>query len=208
MLGVAFRGIFPFFLLIFNRANTMASLVPLRRIHILREFGLFATAFRRVDGQEIIAPNVLLASTKTVHNPPHIQGTRRLDDGYDLGDNLSLPTLLTDMIFYMNGSTQWRRQLSVPINNRKDASKDYTQQREDVWRHDCHKSASKQAVRGYVSTAQFDTKMCVTRTRRQNSNGTTYWVGRSNAKSHIERVYDLENGRTQEADGDDEELTL
>ncbi|KAF9008596.1 hypothetical protein BDZ89DRAFT_965125 [Hymenopellis radicata] len=38
------------------------------RIHILREFGLSATAFRRVDGQEIVAPNALLASTKTVHD--------------------------------------------------------------------------------------------------------------------------------------------
>ncbi|KAF9016193.1 hypothetical protein BDZ89DRAFT_933594, partial [Hymenopellis radicata] len=32
------------------------------------EFGLFATTFRRVDGQEIVAPNALLASAKTVHN--------------------------------------------------------------------------------------------------------------------------------------------
>lgn len=34
----------------------------------VREFGLFATTFRRVDGQEIIAPNSLLASSKIVHN--------------------------------------------------------------------------------------------------------------------------------------------
>ncbi|KAG5340337.1 hypothetical protein C0989_002148 [Termitomyces sp. Mn162] len=34
----------------------------------VREFGLFSTTFRRVDGQEIIAPNALLASSKLVHN--------------------------------------------------------------------------------------------------------------------------------------------
>jgi len=34
----------------------------------VREFGLFSTTFRRVDGQEIIAPNALLSSTKLVHN--------------------------------------------------------------------------------------------------------------------------------------------
>jgi len=96
------------FLLIFNRQNKLASLVPLATIilgfsfvfghsaqtlfeslififstHVfdvgdlvmiddqpllVREFGLFSTTFRRVDGQEIIAPNALLASTKLVHN--------------------------------------------------------------------------------------------------------------------------------------------
>ncbi|KAI3619617.1 calcium channel [Moniliophthora roreri] len=95
-------------LLIFNRSNTLASLVPLATIilgfsfifghsaqtlfeslififstHVfdvgdlvmiddqplfVREFGLFSTTFRRVDGQEIIAPNSLLASAKLVHN--------------------------------------------------------------------------------------------------------------------------------------------
>ncbi|KAG6814285.1 hypothetical protein H0H92_013410 [Tricholoma furcatifolium] len=34
----------------------------------VREFGLFSTTFRRTDGQEIIAPNALLSSTKLVHN--------------------------------------------------------------------------------------------------------------------------------------------
>ncbi|KIK60286.1 hypothetical protein GYMLUDRAFT_601421 [Collybiopsis luxurians FD-317 M1] len=34
----------------------------------VKEFGLFSTVFRRVDGQEIIAPNSLLASSKLVHN--------------------------------------------------------------------------------------------------------------------------------------------
>lgn len=95
-------------LLIFDRTNTIASLVPLATIvlgfsfvfghsaqtlfeslififstHVfdvgdlvmiddqvlfVREFGLFSTTFRRVDGQEIIAPNALLASAKLVHN--------------------------------------------------------------------------------------------------------------------------------------------
>ena len=32
------------------------------------EFGLFSTTFKRVDGQTVIAPNALLANTKTVHN--------------------------------------------------------------------------------------------------------------------------------------------
>ncbi|KZV64399.1 hypothetical protein PENSPDRAFT_588423 [Peniophora sp. CONT] len=34
----------------------------------VKEFGLFSTTFRRVDGQEIIAPNSLLSSAKLVHN--------------------------------------------------------------------------------------------------------------------------------------------
>ncbi|KAI6047439.1 Mechanosensitive ion channel-domain-containing protein [Pisolithus marmoratus] len=34
----------------------------------VKEFGLFSTVFRRVDGQEIIVPNSLLSSTKLVHN--------------------------------------------------------------------------------------------------------------------------------------------
>ncbi|OBZ66486.1 hypothetical protein A0H81_13558 [Grifola frondosa] len=95
-------------LLIFNRGDTIASLVPLATIilgfsfifghsaqtlfeslififstHVfdvgdlvmiddqvlyVREFGLFSTTFRRVDGQEIIAPNALLAGSKLVHN--------------------------------------------------------------------------------------------------------------------------------------------
>ncbi|KXN90176.1 hypothetical protein AN958_04666 [Leucoagaricus sp. SymC.cos] len=104
-------------LLIFNKSNTLASLVPLATIilgfsfifgnsaqklfesvltedvpyklififstHVfdvgdlvmiddqvlfVKEFGLFSTIFRRVDGQEIIAPNALLASAKLVHN--------------------------------------------------------------------------------------------------------------------------------------------
>ncbi|KAJ7504553.1 Mechanosensitive ion channel-domain-containing protein [Mycena galericulata] len=95
-------------LLIFNKSDTVTSLVPLATIilgfsfifgnsaatlfnslififstHVfdvgdlvmiddqvltVREFGLFATTFRRVDGQEIIAPNSLLAGSKLVHN--------------------------------------------------------------------------------------------------------------------------------------------
>ncbi|KAG2015905.1 hypothetical protein CC2G_009127 [Coprinopsis cinerea AmutBmut pab1-1] len=38
------------------------------QILFVKEFGLFATTFRRVDGQEIVAPNTLLASEKLVHN--------------------------------------------------------------------------------------------------------------------------------------------
>ncbi|EKM50351.1 uncharacterized protein PHACADRAFT_152233 [Phanerochaete carnosa HHB-10118-sp] len=95
-------------LLIFNKKDTIASLVPLATIilgfsfifghsaqtlfeslififstHVfdvgdlvmiddqplvVREFGLFSTTFRRVDGQEIIAPNSLLSGSKLVHN--------------------------------------------------------------------------------------------------------------------------------------------
>ncbi|KAG2349047.1 hypothetical protein BDR05DRAFT_1028210 [Suillus weaverae] len=105
---IALLGILFACLLIFNRSNTLASLVPLATIilgfsfifghsaqtlfesmififstHvfdvgdlvmiddqylIVKEFGLFSTTFRRVDGQEIIAPNSLLSSTKLVHN--------------------------------------------------------------------------------------------------------------------------------------------
>ncbi|KAF9247339.1 Mechanosensitive ion channel-domain-containing protein [Melanogaster broomeanus] len=35
---------------------------------VVKEFGLFSTTFRRVDGQEIVVPNSLLSSTKLVHN--------------------------------------------------------------------------------------------------------------------------------------------
>lgn len=40
----------------------------IQQVLFVKEFGLFATTFRRVDGQEVIAPNSLLASTKLVHN--------------------------------------------------------------------------------------------------------------------------------------------
>ncbi|KAL0953430.1 hypothetical protein HGRIS_004666 [Hohenbuehelia grisea] len=108
LLSVALVLIIFICLLIFNRKNTLASLVPLATIilgfsfifghsaqtlfeslififstHVfdvgdlvmiddnplfVKEFGLFSTTFRRVDGQEIIAPNSLLASSKLVHN--------------------------------------------------------------------------------------------------------------------------------------------
>ncbi|KAI0704350.1 Mechanosensitive ion channel-domain-containing protein [Cytidiella melzeri] len=95
-------------LLIFNKNDTLQSLVPLASIvlgfsfifghsaqtlfeslififstHVfdvgdlvmiddspmfVREFGLFSTTFRRVDGQEVIAPNSLLSGSKLVHN--------------------------------------------------------------------------------------------------------------------------------------------
>ncbi|KIY63075.1 hypothetical protein CYLTODRAFT_360517 [Cylindrobasidium torrendii FP15055 ss-10] len=35
---------------------------------VVVEFGLFATTFRRMDGQEIVAPNALIRSAKTIHN--------------------------------------------------------------------------------------------------------------------------------------------
>ncbi|KZT28755.1 hypothetical protein NEOLEDRAFT_1128961 [Neolentinus lepideus HHB14362 ss-1] len=108
LITIALVIIFFICLLIFNRKDTLSSLVPLATIilgfsfifghsaqllfeslififstHVfdvgdlvmiddqplfVREFGLFSTTFRRVDGQEIIAPNALLASAKLVHN--------------------------------------------------------------------------------------------------------------------------------------------
>ncbi|KIM68834.1 hypothetical protein SCLCIDRAFT_897769 [Scleroderma citrinum Foug A] len=105
---IALLGILFACLLIFNRNNTLSSLVPLATIilgfsfifghsaqtlfeslififstHVfdvgdlvmiddqylfVKEFGLFSTTFRRVDGQEIIVPNSLLSGTKLVHN--------------------------------------------------------------------------------------------------------------------------------------------
>jgi len=38
------------------------------QILTVKEFGLFATTFRRVDGQEVVAPNSLLATNKLIHN--------------------------------------------------------------------------------------------------------------------------------------------
>ncbi|KAG8741314.1 hypothetical protein FRC10_003018 [Ceratobasidium sp. 414] len=123
-------------LLIFNRSNTIASLVPMATIilgfsfifgnsaktlfeslififstHVydvgdlvmiddqalfVKEFGLFSTTFRRVDGQvtdtlpllkrEIIAPNALLASVKLIHNVRRsgsMWETTDLQVGYD-----------------------------------------------------------------------------------------------------------------------------
>ena len=46
----------------------MAPSLSLSQPLVVREFGLFSTVFRRVDGQEIIAPNKLLATAKTIHN--------------------------------------------------------------------------------------------------------------------------------------------
>ena len=43
-------------------------LILLPQPMFVKEFGLFSTTFRRVDGQEIIAPNSLLSSSKLVHN--------------------------------------------------------------------------------------------------------------------------------------------
>ncbi|KAG5646704.1 hypothetical protein DXG03_002694 [Asterophora parasitica] len=44
------------------------SLAACLKVLFVEELGLFSTTFRRVDGQEIIAPNALLASTKLIHN--------------------------------------------------------------------------------------------------------------------------------------------
>ncbi|KAI0028347.1 Mechanosensitive ion channel-domain-containing protein [Vararia minispora EC-137] len=52
----------------------------------VKEFGLFSTTFRRVDGQEIIAPNSLLSSSKLVHNlrrSSSMWETTELQVGYD-----------------------------------------------------------------------------------------------------------------------------
>lgn len=105
---IALLGILIACILIFNRNDTITSLVPLATIilgfsfifgnsaqtlfaslififstHVfdvgdlvmiddqylfVKEFGLFSTVFRRVDGQEIIVPNSLLSSAKLVHN--------------------------------------------------------------------------------------------------------------------------------------------
>ncbi|KAF9039670.1 hypothetical protein BDZ89DRAFT_945114 [Hymenopellis radicata] len=107
-LGLCLVGIIFVCMLIFNKDDTLTSLVPLATIilgfsfifgnsaatlfesmififstHVfdvgdlvmiddqvleVREFGMFSTVFRRVDGQEIVAPNSLLASSKLIHN--------------------------------------------------------------------------------------------------------------------------------------------
>lgn len=42
-------------------ASYSCNLAYDRQALLVREFGLFSTTFRRVDGQEIIAPNAVLA---------------------------------------------------------------------------------------------------------------------------------------------------
>ncbi|KAL5492554.1 hypothetical protein ACEPAI_4001 [Sanghuangporus weigelae] len=126
LICVALLGIIFCCLLIFNRDNTVQSLVPMATIvlgfsfifgnsaqtlfeslififstHVfdvgdlvmiddnplfVKEFGLFSTTFRRVDGLEIIAPNSLLANTKLVHNLRRSNSmweTTNLQVGYD-----------------------------------------------------------------------------------------------------------------------------
>ncbi|KAG9097041.1 hypothetical protein FRC07_010843, partial [Ceratobasidium sp. 392] len=126
LLAVALTLVLFVCLLIFNRSNTIASLVPMATIilgfsfifgnsaktlfeslififstHVydvgdlvmiddqalfVKEFGLFSTTFRRVDGQEIIAPNALLASVKLIHNVRRsgaMWETTDLQVGYD-----------------------------------------------------------------------------------------------------------------------------
>ncbi|KAF8586433.1 hypothetical protein K439DRAFT_1340945 [Ramaria rubella] len=56
------------------------------QVLLVREFGLFSTIFRRVDGQEIIAPNAILASNKLIHNlrrSSSMWETTVLNIGYD-----------------------------------------------------------------------------------------------------------------------------
>ncbi|KAG8959884.1 hypothetical protein FRC05_007222 [Tulasnella sp. 425] len=89
MIGVALIIILFVCLLIFNPGDNISSLIPLATIvlgfptHVydvgdlvliddmvlfVNDFGLFATTFRRVDGQEVVAPNSLLATAKLIHN--------------------------------------------------------------------------------------------------------------------------------------------
>ena len=48
--------------------HVVQLLITIVKPMFVREFGLFSTTFRRVDGQEVIAPNSLLAGSKLVHN--------------------------------------------------------------------------------------------------------------------------------------------
>lgn len=56
---------------------------------VVKDFGLFSTVFRRVDGQEIIVPNSLLSGTKLVHN------MRRSTSMYVVSGSPSTSTRLT-----------------------------------------------------------------------------------------------------------------
>ncbi|KAH9485263.1 Mechanosensitive ion channel protein Msy1 [Psilocybe cubensis] len=150
LLCVALILIVFIFLLIFNRSNTLASLVPLATVvlgfsfvfghsaqtlfeslififstHVfdvgdlvmiddqvlfVKEFGLFSTTFRRVDGQEVIAPNSLLSSTKLVHNLRRSKSmweTTQLMVSYDTPME-AIEQLRLKIIAYMNAnSREW-----------------------------------------------------------------------------------------------------
>ncbi|KAF5388714.1 hypothetical protein D9757_004867 [Collybiopsis confluens] len=76
----------------------------------VKEFGLFSTVFRRVDGQEIIAPNSLLASSKLVHNirrSGSMAETTQLEVAYDTPLEV-IDELRTRIIQYANeNSREW-----------------------------------------------------------------------------------------------------
>ncbi|KAH7327668.1 Mechanosensitive ion channel-domain-containing protein [Rhizoctonia solani] len=146
-------------LLIFNRSNTLASLVPMATIilgfsfifgnsaktlfeslififstHVydvgdlvmiddqalfVKEFGLFSTTFRRVDGQEIIAPNALLASVKLIHNVRRsgsMWETTDLQVGYDTP--LEIIEKLRQRLkqYVANNSREWGGGCEININ--------------------------------------------------------------------------------------------
>lgn len=147
---IALMGIIFVCLLIFNKSNTLESLVPLATIvlgfsfifgnsaatlfeslvfifstHVfdvgdlvliddnplfVREFGLFSTTFRRVDGQEIIAPNSLLANSKLVHN---LRRSNSMWESTDIQVSYDTPlevieTLQTRMKAYVSqNSREW-----------------------------------------------------------------------------------------------------
>ncbi|KAF8825944.1 hypothetical protein HHX47_DHR6000586 [Lentinula edodes] len=74
----------------------------------VKEFGLFSTVFRRVDGQEIIAPNSLLASSKLVHNirrSGSMAETTELEVAYDTPLEV-IEELRTRIIQYANDNNR------------------------------------------------------------------------------------------------------
>ncbi|KAJ3861518.1 Mechanosensitive ion channel-domain-containing protein [Lentinula novae-zelandiae] len=76
----------------------------------VKEFGLFSTVFRRVDGQEIIAPNSLLASSKLVHNirrsgSMYVAETTELEVAYDTPLEV-IEELRTRIIQYANDNNR------------------------------------------------------------------------------------------------------
>ncbi|KAL5536761.1 hypothetical protein ACEPAF_584 [Sanghuangporus sanghuang] len=155
---VALLGIIFCCLLIFNRDNTVQSLVPMATIvlgfsfifgnsaqtlfeslififstHVfdvgdlvmiddnplfVKEFGLFSTTFRRVDGLEIIAPNSLLANTKLVHNLRRSNSmweTTNLQVGYDTALEL-IEALQSRLKAYVSQNNREWSNVNVNIN--------------------------------------------------------------------------------------------
>ncbi|KAF8904384.1 Mechanosensitive ion channel-domain-containing protein [Gymnopilus junonius] len=80
------------------------------QVLFVKEFGLFSTTFRRVDGQEIIAPNSLLSSTKLVHNLRRSKSmweTTELTVSYNTPMNV-IEQLRIKIVAYMNAnSREW-----------------------------------------------------------------------------------------------------